>query len=250
MTKTTAAFALMASLTTSPLAALDLAAMTAAERAAFQNEIRTYLLENPEVIMEAVAVLEERQAGQQADADASLVQVNGADLFEDANSFVGGNLEGDLTLVEFVDYRCGYCRKAHDEVAQLIEADGNIRFIVKEFPILGEASVVSSRFAVATKLVAGDEAYKAVSDALIKLKSDVEESVLRALASSSLSLDPDAILAKMESDEVTAVIAENRALGQRLNISGTPTFVMGNQILRGYMPLAQMQEIAEDIRSE
>ena len=92
MTKTTAAFALMASLTTSPLAALDLAAMTAAERAAFQNEIRTYLLENPEVIMEAVAVLEERQAGQQADADASLVHVNGADLFEDANSFVGGNL--------------------------------------------------------------------------------------------------------------------------------------------------------------
>jgi len=249
MTKTTAAFALMASLTTSPLAALDLAAMTAAERASFQNEIRTYLLENPEVIMEAVAVLEERQAGQQADADASLVQVNSADLFEDTNSFVGGNLEGDLTLVEFVDYRCGYCRKAHDEVAQLIEADGNIRFIVKEFPILGEASVVSSRFAVATKLVAGDEAYKAASDALITLKSDVEESVLRALAS-SLSLDPDAILAKMESDEVTAVIAENRALGQRLNISGTPTFVMGDQILRGYMPLAQMQEIAEDIRSE
>ena len=249
MTKTTAAFALMASLTTSPLAALDLAAMTAAERAAFQNEIRTYLLENPEVIMEAVAVLEERQAGQQADADASLVQVNSTDLFEDTNSFVGGNLEGDLTLVEFVDYRCGYCRKAHDEVAQLIEADGNIRFIVKEFPILGEASVVSSRFAVATKLVAGDEAYKAASDALITLKSDVEESVLRALAS-SLSLDPDAILAKMESDEVTAVIAENRALGQRLNISGTPTFVMGDQILRGYMPLAQMQEIAEDIRSE
>ena len=249
MTKTTAAFALMASLTTSPLAALDLAAMTAAERAAFQNEIRSYLLENPEVIMEAVAVLEERQAGQQADADASLVQANSADLFEDTNSFVGGNLEGDLTLVEFVDYRCGYCRKAHDEVAQLIEADGNIRFIVKEFPILGEASVVSSRFAVATKLVAGDEAYKAASDALITLRSDVEESVLRALAS-SLSLDPDAILAKMESDEVTAIIAGNRALGQRLNISGTPTFVMGDQILRGYMPLAQMQEIAEDIRSE
>ena len=108
---------------------------------------------------------------------------------------------------------------------------------------------MSSRFAVATKLVAGDEAYRAVSDALITLKSDVEETVLRALAS-SLSLDPDAILAKMESDEVTAVIAENRALGQRLNISGTPTFVMGDQILRGYMPLAQMQEIAEDIRSE
>jgi protein-disulfide isomerase len=248
MIRHTAAFALVASLFTSPLAAFDLEKMSDAERAAFQGEIRAYLLENPEVIMEAVAVLEERQAGQQADADASLVQVNGADLFEDANSFAGGNLEGDLTLVEFVDYRCGYCRKAHDEVAQLIEADGNIRFIVKEFPILGEASVLSSRFAIAARMTAGDEAYKAVSDALITLKSDVNEPVLRALAS-SLALDADAILAKMDSDDVTSVIAQNRALGQRLNISGTPTFVMGDQILRGYLPLAQMQEIAGAIRA-
>lgn len=248
MIRQTAAFALVASFLTGPLAALDLNKMTDAERAAFQGEIRAYLLENPEVIMEAVAVLEERQAGQQADADASLVRVNGADLFEDPNSFVGGNPEGDLTLVEFVDYRCGYCRKAHDEVAQLIESDGNIRFIVKEFPILGDASMLSSRFAIAVKLSAGDDAYQAVSEALITLKSDVSEAVLRALAG-SLGLEAEAILAKMNSDEVTAVIAQNRALGQRLNISGTPTFVMGDQILRGYLPLAQMQAIAKDIRA-
>ena len=247
--KSTAALALAASLATTPLAAFDLTDMNEGERDAFRQEIRAYLLDNPEVIMEAVAVLEERQADAQAQNDSDLVQANADALFNDPNSFVGGNPEGDLTLVEFVDYRCGYCRKAHDEVAQLIAADENIRFIVKEFPILGEASEVSSRFAIATRIVEGDEAYAKVSEALIMLKSGVEIPVLQGIAS-SLSLDGDAILAKMSSDEVTAVIAENRALGQRLAISGTPTFVMGDQVLRGYMPLAQMQEIAEALRSE
>ena len=247
--KPTTALALAASLMASPLAAFDLNDMSTDERAAFQQEIRAYLLENPEVIMEAVAVLEERQANAQAQNDSSLVQVNSEALFADPNSYVGGNPEGDVTLVEFVDYRCGYCRKAHDEVAQLIEADGNIRFIVKEFPILGEASEISSRFAIATKMMAGDEAYKQASDTLIALKSGVEEPVLRALAD-SLGLDGDALLLKMASDEVTNVIAENRALGQRLAISGTPTFVMGDQVLRGYMPLAQMQDFAEAIRAQ
>lgn len=247
--KSTTALALAASLIASPLAAFDLNDMSADERAAFQQEIRAYLLENPEVIMEAVAVLEERQANAQAENDSSLVQVNREALFSDPNSYVGGNPEGDLTLVEFVDYRCGYCRKAHEDVAQLIESDGNIRFIVKEFPILGEASEISSRFAIATKMMAGDDAYKKASDALIALKSGVEEPVLRALAG-SLDLDADALLLKMASDDVTAVIAENRALGQRLAISGTPTFVMGDQVLRGYMPFAQMQDFAEAIRAQ
>ncbi|WP_298678395.1 DsbA family protein [uncultured Lentibacter sp.] len=249
MIRATLALACAAALASSPLAALDLTKMSAPERAALQQEIRAYLLENPEVIMEAVAVLEERQANAQAENDANLVQINADALFADQNSYVGGNPEGDLTLVEFVDYRCGYCRKAHDDVAQLIESDGNIRFIVKEFPILGEASEISARFAIATKLIAGDAAYKQASDALIALKTGVEEPVLRALAA-SLGIDGDAMLLKMASDEVTEVIVANRALGQRLAISGTPTFVMGDQVLRGYMPLAQMQDFAEAIRAQ
>lgn len=241
--------ALAAALMAGSAQALDLNAMSDAERAAFRAEIKAYLLDNPEIIMEAVAVLEQRQADAQVANDAALVRANADDLYADANSWEGGNPDGDITMVEFVDYRCSYCRKAHDEVHQLIEGDGNIRFIVKEFPILGADSVTSSRFAIATKFVAGDEAYKQVSDALIKLKSSVTEPVLRALAE-SLRLDADAILAEMDSDKVTSVISENRALGQRLSISGTPTFVMGDMVLRGYMPLAQMQEIAGSIRAQ
>ncbi len=232
-----------------PASALDLTSMSEAERAAFREEVRAYLLDNPEIIMEAVSVLEERQAAQQVEQDSDLVKANSADLFEDENSWSGGNPDGDVTMVEFIDYRCSYCRQAHDEVAELITSDGDIRFIVKEFPILGEASVISSQFAIATRLVEGDAAYKKVSDALIKLKSEPEEPVLQALAD-SLGLDGPAILEKMDSPEVNDIISENRALGQRLSISGTPTFVMDDMVLRGYMPLAQMQGIVGQLRAE
>ena len=149
--------ALMAFLMLSaPALAFDMEAMSDSERTAFRAEIRAYLLDNPEVIMEAVAALEEAQNQAQAQSDIALVQANAADIFDDGYSWVGGNPDGDITLVEFLDYRCGYCRRAHGEVAQLLESDGNIRLIVKELPILGEQSLLASRFAIAAKQVAGD----------------------------------------------------------------------------------------------
>ena len=110
-----------------PVAALDLQSMTDEERAIFREEVRAYLMENPEVIMEAVAVLEEREAAAQAQADLSLVSDNASAIFDDGYSRVGGNPDGDITLVEFLDYRCGFCKRAHGEIAKLLEADGNIR---------------------------------------------------------------------------------------------------------------------------
>ena len=224
--------------------AFDLSTMTDAERAAFGEEVRAYLMRNPQVIMEAVQQLEQQQQAQQAQADQSLVQVNAEALFNDGYSWVGGNPDGDIVLVEFLDYRCGYCRKAHSEVAQLLESDGDIKLIVKEFPILGEASVLSSRFAVAVRQIAGDEAYKQAHEALIAFTQDVNETTLRRL-SNSLGLDTDAVMDRMNSDEVTAEIAETRALAQRLQISGTPTFVLQDELLRGYLPLDQMQAIVD-----
>ncbi|SMX42788.1 DsbA family protein [Actibacterium lipolyticum] len=231
-----------------PAQALDIGAMSDAERELFRAEIRAYLLDNPEVLMEAIGVLEERQAGEQANNDAALLQTNAAEIFNDDYSWVGGNLDGDITLVEFIDYRCGYCRKAHDEVAELIKTDGNIRFVVKEFPILGEESDLSARFAIATLQVAGDDAYKSAHDALITFRGNVNIKNLEKLAG-RLGLNPDDILPAMNSPEVDAVIAANRALAQRLAISGTPTFVMDDQMLRGYVPLANMREIAKSVRA-
>lgn len=232
-----------------PAHALDVESMTDAERQAFRAEIRAYLLENPEVIMEAVAVLEQRETAAQAESDVQMIENHAEAIFNDGYSWVGGNPEGDVTLVEFMDYRCGYCRRAAPDVDDLVEFDGNIRFVIKEFPILGEQSMLSSRFAIATLQLAGDEAYKATHDALITFKGDIDETSLTRMGE-TLGLDTDAILAHMDSEEVTRVIAENHQLAQQLGISGTPSFVMGDQMLRGYVPREGMEEIVAEIRSD
>ncbi|MGB3314571.1 MAG: DsbA family protein [Albidovulum sp.] len=242
-----APFALAAALAT-PAAAFDISSMSEAEREAFRAEVRAYLLENPEVLSEAIEVLQQRQADDAASQDLNLVKANQKDLFEDGYSFVGGNPEGDITIVEFIDYRCGYCRKAHEEVGQLIESDGDIRYIVKEFPILGDQSVIAARFAIAALQVAGREAYEKVNAGFYEsFRGDVSVETLTAFAT-DLGLDGGPIIAHMDAPEVTKVIEENNLLAQRMQISGTPTFVMGSQMLRGYAPLDTMQAIVAEER--
>ena len=249
MIRKTLAGAALALSFAAPAMATDIVDMTEAERTAFRQEVRAYLLENPEVLMEAIAVLEQRQEQAAAAQDEQLVKTNAKDIFEDGYSWVGGNPEGDITLVEFSDYRCTYCRKAHPEVEELLKADGNIRFIVKEFPILGEQSELSSRFAIATKQVAGDEAYKKVHDALITMRGNATVQSLEKLAG-HLDLDAEAILPLMNSPEVDEVIQKNHALAQRLGITGTPTFVLESTMLRGYVPLDGMRQLVKQARAD
>jgi protein-disulfide isomerase len=222
--------------------------MTDAEREAFGAEVRAYLLEHPEVLMEAMDVLEGRQQAAQAEADAALVSSLLPQIQEDGVSWVGGNLEGDVTVVEFMDYRCGYCRRAFQEVEDLVSSDGNIRFVLKEFPILGEQSDLASRFAIAVHQLHGDDAYKAAHDGLMLLEADVEEGSLSRLAE-GLGLEAQPILDKMQAPEVSEVIAANHALAQQLGINGTPTFVMGDSLVRGYVPLDSMRALLEQERA-
>ena len=231
-----------------PSFAFDPDAMTESARAAFREEIRAYLLENPEVIMEAVQVLEQREAQAQARADADLVRQNATQLFEDPDSWTGGNPDGDLTLVEFIDYRCGFCRRAAPEVDALLARDGNIRIIVKEFPILGEQSTLASRFAISVRRKAGDDAYKSVHDTLIAFNGDVTEAALRRI-SDGLGLPTEEVVADMDSPDVTKVIDANISLGQALRINGTPTFVLGDQMLRGFLTADEMLNVAYAARA-
>lgn len=154
-----------------------------------------------------------------------------------------------MTIVEFIDYRCSFCRRAHPEVAELVTSDGNIRIITKEFPILGEQSVLASRFALATKRIEGDAAYKDSSDALVASRFDVSNASLTALAE-AYDLDVEDIFEEMDSPEVCNILAANRALGERMQITGTPTFVFGDQMVRGYVNLAQMRQIIEAERAD
>lgn len=231
-----------------PVHATDIAAMSDAEREAFRAEIRNYLLDNPEVLMEAIGVLEEREQLAAAEAEREFLSRNAEAIYNDGFSYVGGNPEGDITLVEFLDYRCSYCRRAAPDVAELLETDGNIRWIVKEFPILGEESVRASQFAIATKMQEGDDAYGAVHDALMEHRGNYTDERLRRIAG-EVGFDPEPVLARMEDDDVQAIIAANRALGQALQINGTPTFVMEDEILRGYVPLDNMRVMVRQMRA-
>lgn len=232
------------------MALADDAPMTDDERSAFRAEVRAYLLDNPEVLLEAMQVLESRETAARAAADGQLVAVNADALFE-GSDWVGGNPDGDLTLVEFVDYKCGYCKRARPEVDALIQADGNIRMIRKELPILGAQSMLASQFAIATRTVAGDQAYADVSDALMATRSDVTiDTDLLAQLAETYGLDSDAILAEMDSDATEQVIQEGRRLAMRLQIQGTPAFVVGQELLRGYLPLDQMELIVAEQRDK
>ncbi len=231
----------------SPALAED-AAMSDAERAALRAEIRTYLLENPEVLVEAMNALQLREDEAAMQRDLMLVSSESDSIFLNPNDWVGGNPEGDITLVEFMDYRCSYCRKAYSDVSELVETDGNIRFVVKEFPILGEASMMSSQFAIAVRLLHGDAAYEAAHDALITLRGEPSSETLARLAT-DLGFDPQPVLERMGGADVQKVIADNYALAELMSISGTPAFVMKDMIMRGYAPLEDMRAIVADART-
>jgi len=236
-----------AALLSFPAMATDLGNLNEAERDAFRVEVRAYLLQNPEVLMEAFAVLENRQAEAEALAQQSAVAENQAALFNSAFDHVGGNLDGDVVIVEFIDYRCSFCRRAHPEVAELVDTDGNIRIITKEFPILGEQSTLAARFALATRLALGGEAYEQVGDGLMAMRSDVTELALARLAA-DLGLDSGPIFAAMDDPLVQTTIDTNYALAQRLGITGTPSYVFGDQLVQGYVPLQNMQDIVAIVR--
>lgn len=232
-----------------PAAAFDMQSMTGAEREAFRSEVRQYLLDNPDVLMEAIGVLEARQSQQAVAADVAAVAAYEKAIFDDGVSWVGGNPEGDITLVEFMDYRCTYCRKAFPEVEELLRADGNIRFVVKELPVLGPGSVLASRFALSVRAAYGEDAYETAHDALISLKSDFDEPALARLAE-MLGHDYARIRDGMDAPEIDALLQQNYALASQLGISGTPTFVIPGGILRGYVPLDAMRQAIEQARAE
>lgn len=232
-----------------PAQAFDIGAMTSDERAAFRAEVRAYLIENPEVLLEAIAELEAQQAEQEAVEDESLVAVNADALFDDPNSWVGGNPEGSLTLVEFIDYNCGFCKRAYPEIAQVLDIDGDIRLVVKEFPILGPTSELAARMAIAVLQTEGDDAYAALHDRLMTLRGNLEPATLQRVGD-ELGLDMPAITARMNSPEVAAVIEDNRNLAARLRLNGTPAYALPGRVVRGMLPATAMLDLVEAARAE
>jgi len=228
--------------------AQNFADMSDAETEAFGTAVRAYLLDNPEVIMEAVAVLEQRQQQEAAGSDLDLVAQYYDQIFHDGFSHVSGNPDGTIEIVEFSDYKCGYCKRAYPELLQLIEDNPDIRMVVKEYPILGAESILASRAAIAVLITEGGEAYERFHDALMRENGPLTELSLPLIAE-NLGLDSASMVETMNSALVTQIIQSNRTLGQQMQVSGTPTYVIGTNMLRGYVPLAGMQQIVEEARA-
>lgn len=224
------------------------AEMTPQERSAFRAEVRAYLLENPELLTEMFALLEAREQAATSETDRTRIESNAKALFDDGYSYVGGNPEGGMTMVEFVDYQCGYCRRAHPDVLRLVESDGDIRRIVKDLPILGPGSVLGARAAIATLIAEGPESYARVNESLMSLEGPINDAALDA-ALEAADLDPAAIRAGMDAPEVTRRIEANLALARDLAIQGTPTFVFADRMLRGYAPLDEMRRLVAELRA-
>jgi protein-disulfide isomerase len=202
--------------------------------------VREYILQNPEIVMEAIGILQEReQAAQQATQNQLLASVSDQ-LVNSPNDPVGGNPDGTITLVEFFDYNCSYCKRAADTVKALTEANPNLRVVYKEWPILAETSVTAARVSLAISELYPDQ-YQAFHDAILARPSSLRQDNEVWQVVDSMGLNRSDIEAETKSDWVNQTLAANQQLAQQLDITGTPTFIVGTEVLRGAYPQADIQ---------
>ena len=215
-----------------------------ADKAAIERIVRDYLLRNPEVIDEALGVLQaRRQAEEQARVRVAVTE-NREALGAHPMSPVSGNADGDVTVVEFFDYQCGYCKRALKTMEDLLETDANVRVVWKEFPILGPVSVVAARTAMAAQR---QGRYLALHLALMREPELTEQKVFDI--AEQTGLDMAQLRRDMEDPAIEAYLGEVRALARQLRIGGTPAFVVGDTLVPGVVDAAQMKELVAAARS-
>jgi protein-disulfide isomerase len=206
--------------------------------------VREYLLREPEVVYQALEELQRRQAEATAARQRAAIAENQDELMDDPASPVGGNPDGDVTLVEFFDYRCAYCRRVVSSVRALLDEDHALRMVFKELPVLGPDSVRAARAALASRR---QDRYVPFHFALMTA-DDLSLEGIRAIAG-SVGLDPDQLEADMAAPEVMAAIEANYALANELGIEGTPAFVIGDQLIPGAVDKARLQQLLDQARA-
>ena len=208
-------------------------------QAAMDGSIERYIKAHPEVIEQSLQALEaKREAEEKARQKVALAQRQG-ELLNDPTSPVSGNPKGEVTLVEFFDYRCGYCKRAAGAVTQLQKDDPRVRVVYKDFPILGEASEIAARAALAARAQGKHQAFH---EALLATKGDMTKDTILAVAA-EVGLDTKRLDADMASPEWQTVIERNRALARELGITGTPAFVVGMDLVPGALDLKGLKEL-------
>lgn len=205
--------------------------------------VREYILANPEVLVEAMTNLQNREDQARADKQKSSISKLEKEIYQNASDYVAGNPKGDVTVVEFMDYRCGYCKKARPEVLKLLETEKNVRVVIKEFPILGKESELASRAAIASKK---QGKYWELHLALMA-EPALDEATIFEIAKAN-GLDLAKLRQDMFAKDVTAVIDANHALAQKIGVDSTPTFIFGKEPVAGAISLERMKDLIAQAR--
>lgn len=208
------------------------------------NNIRAYLMANPEVLVEAMQELERKQDSQRDAVAAKAITQNEAELFRDADSPVGGNPAGNVTIVEFNDYQCPYCKRAHQAVKSVTGADGKVKIIYKDLPILGEPSRIAALAALASTK---QGKHQALHNALMEFNGKLDrEKILQTAA--AVGIDVARLEKDMEDPKLKQIIDRNMALAAALGVRGTPAFVIGKQFVPGAVDAEALKALIADAR--
>ncbi len=208
--------------------------------------VRDYLMREPEVIYQALEELQRRQAAEQAERQKQSLASRQDELLNDPATPVAGNPDGDVTLVEFFDYRCGYCRRVMASMQALMSEDDQLRVVFKELPVLGEDSVRAARAALAS--LRQDESLYLDFHLALMSADDLSMDGIRTLAS-DVGFDADRLQADMDSEEISQAIEANYQLASALGIEGTPAFVIGETLVPGAVDKARLAALIEETRT-
>lgn len=211
---------------------------------AFERRVRDYLVANPEVLVEAMQNLERKQRDAEQTEAQSALATHRDELLNSPESPVGGNPQGDVTLVEFFDYNCPYCRQVAPVMIKAEEDDPQLRIVYKEFPILGPNSMFAAKAGLAARR---QNLYPQFHKAMMLVSGSADEARVVAVAE-EIGLNVEQLRADMQNPAIDAEIGRNLALARALRINGTPGFVIGDEILRGATDLQTMQRLVAKAR--
>jgi len=215
---------------------------SAAQRGEVERIVREYLVAHPEVLQEAMTELDKRQTAAEAEKHKTAVKQYSEALFSSPRQVVLGNPDGNVTFVEFFDYNCGYCKRAMDDMLTLLKDDPKLKIVLKEFPVLGPGSVEAARVAVAVRMQdKTGKKYLEFHQKLLGGRGQADKA--RALAvAKDVGLDMGRLDKDMASPEVKATLEENFKLAEALGLNGTPSYVIGDNVVIGAVGLDALKE--------
>ena len=235
---------LVAGRATAPNRVAQSAMTVTPDKAALGKSIREYLIANPEVLVEAMQELERKQDSQRDSAAQKAISENQNELLRDPDSPVAGNPNGDVTIVEFSDYQCPYCKRAHSAVNSVVAADGKVKIVYKDLPILGEPSRIAALAALASR---AQGKHLAFHNALMEYNGKIDRDKIMEIAA-SVGLDVAKLQKDMEDPKLKQIIDRNLALASALGVRGTPAFVIGNQFVPGAVDADALKQLIADAR--